>query len=374
MRQPNGKGQKPAFPGQTRAPVETKNVQFEQTVWATGLDHPWGLAFLPDGRALVTERPGRIRYIEKDGKISEPLTGLPAISAQGGQAGLFDVVLDPGFARNKRVYISYMAPVDGGVTLTVMRAELNGNALTNSKNIFAALPVLPPSNNMGGRMLIAADGNLFLTVGDRFPRPYTNNTSQNLDSHLGKIVRITTDGAAPKDNPFVGQANAKPEIWAIGTRSQEALAIRPGTTELWEVEHGARGGDEINLIEKGKNYGWPVIAYGIDYSGQPILEGITQKAGMEQPLYYWDPVIAPSSILFYTGDKFPAWKNSLFITGLASQSLVRVSLDGKKVVGEERLLGQTLRKRVRGVKQGPDGLLYILTDVTDGQILKLSPK
>jgi len=239
--------------------------------------------------------------------------------------------------------------------------------------IFAASPVVPASNNMGGRMLFAPDGALFLTVGDRFPRPYTNNTAQHLDSDLGKIVRITTEGAAPKDNPFVGQANAKPEIWAIGTRSEEGLAFNPISHELWETEHGARGGDEINVIEKGRNYGWPVIAYGIDYSGQPILDGITQKAGMEQPLYYWDPVIAPSDMMFYTGAKFPAWKNSLFITGLASQVLVRVSLEGKKVVGEERLL-RDVHHRLRGVKEGPDGLIYVLTDVTEGEILKLSPK
>lgn len=388
-RRPNNPSELPAFAGQTRAPVDEKGVQFTQTVWATGLDHPWGLQFLPGGRGLVTERVGRIRYIEKDGRLSDPIKGLPAISmTPPGQAGLFDIALDPRFASNHRVYFSYVAAADGGVTLTVMRAKLEGPTLSEQKVIFQALPIVPASNNIGGRMLFGKDGSLFVTVGDRFSSPtdqpalraagftqdYTANQAQKLNSDLGKMIRIDTDGKPVKSNPFFGSKEARPEIYSIGQRSMEAIAINPRSGDLWSVDFGARGGDEVNIIKPGKNYGWPVITYGTDYTAAKILGDITKQAGMEQPIYYWDPSFSPSGLMFYTGDRFPAWKGSLFVGGLSALAVGRLTLDGDRVVGEERLL-KDLRKRIRDVRQGPDGLIYVLTDVAnDGQVIRLSPK
>jgi glucose/arabinose dehydrogenase len=390
MRRPNNISELPAFPGQTRAPVDKKNVQFDQTVWATGLLHPWALQFLPDGRGLVTERAGTLRYIAVDGKLSDPITGMPTVSTTpAGQAGLFDLTLDPKFKSNKRIYFSYMAAVEGGTTLTVTRAELNGSALTNSKVIFQAMPVVPASNNMGGRMTWDKAGNLFVTVGDRFSSPtdepgkqepgftqqYKTNQSQMLNSDLGKIVRIDTDGKAAKGNPFASNKEARAEIYSIGERSEEAVAINPKSGDLWSVEFGPRGGDEVNVIKPGKNYGWPTITYGTDYTGAKILGDITQQAGLEQPIYYWDPSFSPSGLMFYTGDKFPAWRGSAFIGGLSALALGRLSLDGDKVTGEERLLGD-LHKRIRDVRQGPDGYIYVMTDGNspDSQIIRLTPK
>jgi glucose/arabinose dehydrogenase len=390
MRRPNNISELPAFPGQTRAPVDKKGVQFNQTVWATGLLHPWALQFLPDGRGLVTERAGTLRYIAVDGKLSGPIIGMPTVSVvPAGQSGLFDVALDPKFKSNSRIYFSYMAAVDGGMTLTVMRAELKGVALVNQKVIFQAMPVVPASNNMGGRLLFDKTGAMFVTVGDRFSSPtdepgrqepgftqqYKTNQAQMLNSDLGKIVRIDTDGKPAKGNPFLNNKDARGEIYSIGERSEEAIAINPKSGDLWSVEFGPRGGDEVNIIKPGKNYGWPVITYGTDYTGGKILGDITQQAGMEQPIYYWDPSFSPSGLMFYTGDKFPAWKGSLFVGGLSAIALGRLTLNGDKVVGEERLLTE-LRKRIRDVRQGPDGNIYVVTDTNspDAQVIRLTPK
>lgn len=371
---PNGKGQHPAFAGQTRAPALTTNTRFQVQTLARGLDHPWGGVFLPDGRLLLTERIGRLRLLSRDGALSAPLAGAPRV-VTGGQAGLFDVALDPGFASNRLIYVAYMEARSGGAGLTVARGRLNETAgraaLEGLSVIFRAEPAVAGSANIGGR-LVFADGKLFVTVGDRFT-PQNRRQAQLLDSDFGKVVRINADGSIPKDNPFAGRSGARGEIWSVGHRNPQSAAINPWTHKLWIVEHGARGGDEINIVEPGRNYGWPVITYGVDYSGAPIGQGLTRRAGMQQPVYYWDPVIAPSGMAFYDAGLFPAWKGSLFVGGLASSHLARLTLKGDRVIGEEWLL-QDLGERIRDVAVGPDGALWLLTDSSDGKVLRLAPK
>jgi glucose/arabinose dehydrogenase len=376
-RPPNGAGQKPAFQGQTRAPELKLGVAFDVVTVAQGLQNPWGLAFLPGGKMLVTERPGRLRVVSAEGKLSAPVAGLPPVDSRG-QGGLLGIALDPQFASNGMVYWSYSEPREGGVNNTaVARGKLVDGAaprVDNVEVIYHQAPSLNSPLHYGGRLIFAPDGTLFVTQGERSITE-GRMQAQRMDGLLGKIVRINPDGSIPKDNPFVGKEGVRPEIWSLGHRNVQAAALHPTTNELWEVEHGTRGGDEINIARKGKDYGWPTIAYGIEYRGGPITGGIQAKEGMEQPLYYWDPVIAPSGMTFYTADLFPAWKGSLFIGGLASTNLVRLTLDGEKVVGEERLLTdlQPARDRIRDVKQGPDGALYVLTDNAAGRILKLVP-
>jgi glucose/arabinose dehydrogenase len=338
---------------------------------ASGLEHPWGLAFLPDGRMLVTERPGRLRIVAADGKLSEPVKGVPQVY-ETGQGGLLDVVLDPKFTDNRLIYWSYAEP-DGSVAGTaVARGRLvedgGGPArLENVQVIFRQQPKVDGPNHWGSRLVFAPDGTLFVTLGERFQR----DRAQNLNEHLGKIVRINADGSIPKNNPFVRRRDARPEIWSLGHRNVQAAAINPQTKRLWIIDHGARGGDEINIPEAGKNYGWPIITYGRDYSYLPIGEG-TAKPGLEQPIYYWDPSIAPSGMAFYTADRFPAWRGDLFVGSLKLALLVRLELDGTRVTHEERLL-EDLSERIRDVRQGPDGLLYLLTDNSDGRILRIEP-
>jgi aldose sugar dehydrogenase len=337
---------------------------------ARGLDHPWALAFLPDGRMLVTERLGRMRLIAKDGTLSPPLGGVPKVFASG-QGGLLDLALDRGFAQNHTVYFCYAEPMDGRGRTVLARARLLDEGtprLDAVQVIFRQAGPLSSGNHFGCRIVQTADDNLFLTTGDHFT---TRDQAQNLGDDLGKIIRIRPDGSAPPDNPFVGRAGAKPEIWSYGHRNAQGLVLDPATGKLWEHEHGPRGGDEVNIIERGKNYGWPVIGYGIDYSGAKIHES-THKPGMEQPLKYWVPSIAPSGMTFYTGDLFAAWRGSLFLGALVSQVLVRLEIDGDKVVKEERLL-QQLRERIRDVRQGPDGALWLATDNSSGRILRLAP-
>jgi aldose sugar dehydrogenase len=337
-----------------------------QTV-ARGLEHPWALAFLPDGRMLVTERPGRLRTVERDGRVSEPLAGVPQVQA-GGQGGLLDAALDPRFAENRLVYLSYAEPGEGGAGTAVARGRLGEGRLEDVRVIYRQQPKVEGSNHFGSRLVFARDGTLFVTQGDRFSY---RDKAQDLSVGLGKIVRIKPDGSVPQDNPFVGRAGVRPEIWSHGHRNVQSAALHPQTGQLWTVEHGARGGDELNRPEAGKNYGWPVITYGVDYSGAKIGEG-TAKPGMEQPVYYWDPVIAPSGMTFYTGDAFPDWKGSILVGSLRPGLLVRLTLEGGRVVREERYLGD-LRERIRDVRQGPDGLLYLLTDSRDGRILRVMP-
>ena len=374
-RPPNAPHQSPAFPGQTRAPEKRLGVAFDVVTVVEGLQNPWSVAFLPGGKMLITERPGRLRVLGTDGKLSEPLTGVPPVDARG-QGGLLDVALDPAFAKNQTIYWSYAEPREPGVNNTaVAKGTLMDGAVPRVDNvqvIYHQTPSLSSPLHFGSRLIFGRDGTLFVTQGERSITE-GRMQAQRLDGLLGKIVRINTDGSVPRDNPFVGKEGVRPEIWSLGHRNIQSAALHPTTGELWEVEHGTRGGDEINIARKGKDYGWPTIAYGIEYRGGPISGDITAKDGMEQPLYYWDPVIGPSGMVFYTADAFPAWKGSLFIGGHATSDLVRVSLDGEKVVGEERLL-KDLKARIRDVRQGPDGALYLLTDSASGQLLKLVPK
>jgi glucose/arabinose dehydrogenase len=336
---------------------------------ARGLNHPWGLAFLPDGRMLVTERPGRLRVVTRDGKVSAAVAGVPQVRASG-QGGLHDVVVDREFASNNTLYFCYAEPAQGGGRTAMARARFNdGEALQLSdvKVLFRQEGPLSSGNHYGCRIVQGRDGNLWLTTGDHFTY---RDEAQNLGNHLGKIVRLTPDGAVPPDNPFVGRRDAKPEIWSYGHRNSQGAALHPQNGKLWMHEHGPRGGDEVNIPLAGKNYGWPVIGYGIDYSGAKIHEA-TAKPGMEQPIKYWVPSIAPSGMAFYTADLFPNWKGNLFIGALAGQLLVRLELDGEKVTKEERLL-QNLRERIRDVRQGPDGAIWLLTDSSDGRLLRVT--
>jgi glucose/arabinose dehydrogenase len=378
QRPPNGRNQTPAFPGQTDAPEKKSNVAFDVVTVAEGFENPWGLAFLPNGKMLVTERPGRLRVVSADGKLSEPVTGLPPVDARG-QGGLLDVALDPNFASNGLIYWTYAEVAGDGINNTAAARGkfVDGAAprVDDVKVIYSQRPSLASRQHYGSRLVFARDGLLYITQGERSITE-GRMQAQRLDGLLGKIVRIHPDGAIPKDNPFVGREGARPEIWSLGHRNIQGAALNPNTGELWEVEHGTRGGDEINIARKGKDYGWPTIAYGIEYSGGPILDGQTAKEGMEQPIYYWDPVIGPSGMAFYTGNLFPAWKGNLFIGGHATNDLVRLELNGEKIVGEERLLTdlQPKRERIRDVRQGPDGAIYLLTDSQQGRLLKLVPK
>ncbi len=378
VRPPNGQGQKPAFEGQTRAPEQKLNVAFSVVTVSEGLANPWGLAFLPDGRMLVTERPGRLRVVSADGKqVSEPVAGLPAVDARG-QGGLLDVTLDPAFATNRLIYWSYAEPGQNANNTAVARGRLVDGAAPKVENvqaIFHQAPSLTSNAHFGGRLVFGTDGTLFITLGDRSITE-GRMQAQRMDGLLGKIVRINADGSIPTDNPFVARTGVRPEIWSFGHRNVQAATLHPTTGELWELEHGTRGGDELNIARKGKDYGWPTIAYGIEYQGAPITGGIQQREGMEQPRYFWDPNIAPSGMVFYTGTLFPAWRDSLFVGGLASTNLVRLTVQGDRVTGEERLLQdlQPQRERIRTVRQGPDGALYLLTDSPQGRILKLVPK
>jgi glucose/arabinose dehydrogenase len=349
-------------------PSSAGNIMIE--TFAKGLDHPWALAFLPDGRILVTERGGRMHLVGKDGRISPAFAELPKVFASG-QGGLHDVVLDRHYAENHTIYFCYAEPVGGGGRTALARARLLDEGvprLADVAVIFHQDGPLSSGNHFGCRIAQAPDNNLFLTLGEHFT---TRDQAQNLANHLGKIIRIRPDGSVPPDNPFVATPGAKPETWSFGHRNPQGLAFHPATGRLWEHEHGPRGGDEVNIIEKGKNYGWPVIGYGIDYSGAKIHES-THKDGMEQPVWYWVPSIAPSGMAFYAGNLFPTWRGNLFVGALAGQILVRLELEGEKVLKEERLLAQ-LHERIRDVRQGPDGALWLATDNSSGRILRLAP-
>jgi glucose/arabinose dehydrogenase len=337
---------------------------------ASGLANPWALAFLLDGRLLVTERPGRMRVVTRDGALSPPLGGVPKVSASG-QGGLLDIILDREYAQNRTIYFCFAEPVSGGARTSMARAKLledGSPRLDEVKIIFRQEGPLSSGNHFGCRIVQARDGNLFLTMGDHFTY---RDEAQNLANHLGKVVRITPDGGVPPDNPFVGKQGAKPEIWSFGHRNSQGAALHPQTGKLWMHEHGPRGGDEINVPEAGKNYGWPVIGFGIDYNGARIHEG-THRTGMEQPLRYWVPSIAPSGMAFYNGTAFPEWRGNLFVGALAGKTLVRLELDGEKIAKEERLL-TTMGERIRDVREGPDGALWLVTDNAAGRILRVAP-
>ena len=333
-----------------------------------GLEHPWSLAFLPDGRMLVTERPGRLLLLGADGALVSEIAGLPPIFVEG-QAGLLDVVLSPDFARDARIYISYAEPnLRGNLAGTaVLRGRLAGNALQDVEVIYRQEPKLSSGTHVGSRLVFDDAGHLFVTQGENNKRP----TAQELDKLQGKLVRIDADGSVPEDNPFVGREGVRPEIWSYGHRNMQGAALHPLTRKLWTTEHGPMGGDEINIPEAGRNYGWPIITWGINYSGDAIPEAKgTSAEGMEQPHHYFEVSPAISGLAFYTADRMPAWRHSLFLGALAKACLIRLELDGDRIVGEERLLGER-NERIRDVRQGPDGYLYALTDAQEGKLLRI---
>lgn len=366
----NNPDQKPAFEGQTRAPGVQTAVSMAHAVMASGLVHPWGLALLPDGQWLVTEKPGRMRVISAEGQIGAPITGLPAVDARG-QGGLLDVIVGPSFGQDRMIYWSYAEPREGGNATSVARGRLSDDLtrVDNVQVIFRALPVYDGDKHFGSSLAFAPDGKLFITLGERSDKPMRPQ-AQDLGSHMGKTIRINADGSVPADNPFVGQAGAKPEIWSLGHRNMQGIAVQPGTGAIWTVEHGTRGGDEINLDQAGKNYGWPGVAYGIEYNGQPI-PAVTAKEGTEQPVYYWDPVIAPGGMTFYSGPMLPGWNGNLLVTGLAGKHLARLVLENNRVVGEERLL-TGLNERIRDVAVAADGAVWVITDEEDGKLIRLA--
>ena len=346
-------------PKEVPLPARVTNV-------AVGLEHPWAVTFLPDGRMLVTERPGRLRLVGRDGQLSAPLSGVPAVVARG-QGGLLDVTLSPRFEQDRLVYLSFAEPGGPGGGTAVVRGRLGDGGLEGTQVIWRQEPKVNSNNHWGSRLVWRSDGTLFVTLGERF---FHSELAQDLSTTLGKIVRINADGSVPRDNPFVGRVNVRPEIWSYGHRNAQAAAL-DAIGELWTVEHGARGGDELNNPQPGRNYGWPVITYGVDYSGARIGYG-TARAGMEQPVYYWDPVIAPSGAVFYTGAAFPDWRGDLFVGSLQPGRLVRLRIRDRRVVQEERYVIDR-GERVRDVRQGPDGFLYLLTDHPKGRLIRLDP-
>jgi glucose/arabinose dehydrogenase len=347
----------------------TRTVQTEagrmsvQTV-ASGLDHPWGMTFLPDGRLLVTERSGRLRILAKDGKLSGPVPGTPNVFSQG-QGGLLDVALDPDFATNRLVYLSFSEPGEGGASTALGVGRFENDRIDGFKVIFRQQPKVSGGNHFGGRIAFAPSGQLFLTMGERFKF----DPAQDLSVHLGKIVRLNRDGSVPEDNPFVKRKDAKPEIWTYGHRNVQGIAIQPRTGTVFASEFGPLGGDELNIIEPGKNYGWPLVSWGKHYDGRAIPNPST-RPDLTDAIRHWTPVISPSGITFYTGDLFPKWRGSLLIGGLSSTGVVRLEIDGRKVTHEERM---QLAERIRDVEQAPDGSVYLLTDESNGQVLRLTP-
>jgi glucose/arabinose dehydrogenase len=364
---------KPAFAGQTRAPAIRTRTPFEVTEIASGFDKPWAIAFLPDRRMLVTEKPtGRLYIVTPEGRKSPPVTGLPPVDGRG-QGGLLDVELGPDFAASRLIYWTYYEPRSGGNGLAVARGRLlegEQPRVDDVRVVFRMQPTLDSTMHAGGRLVFAPDGTLFVTLGERSILA-GRAQARDLASHFGKVVRIHPDGSVPRDNPYVDRKGARPEIWSSGHRNILGAAL-DGQNRLWIAEMGPRGGDELNRPEAGRDYGWPTIGYGEEYSGARIHEA-TQGPGMEQPVYYWDPVISPSGMTIYSGELFPEWRGNFFIGGLSSQALVRLVVEGDRVVGEERLL-RDLRAHIREVVQGPDGALYLLTDSTNGKLLKVTPR
>ena len=344
-------------------PRNTKAGTIKVETVATELSHPWGLAFLPDGRMLVTERSGTLRLVSKDGKLSPPLSGVPKVVVAG-QGGLLDVAIDPDFKSNSLVYLTYSEPGEGGAGTAVARGKLGESGLDGVEVIFRQEPKVGGGNHFGSRLVFAPDGKLFVTLGERF----TFTPAQDLTNDLGKIVRINPDGSVPKDNPFVGRTDARPEIWSYGHRNPQGAAILPKTGKLWETEFGPMGGDELNIPQAGANYGWPVVSWGSHYTGEDIPDPPTHPE-FADAIYHWNPVISPSGITFYTADAIPAWKGNLLIAALSGQAIVRLTLDGEKVVDEERI---PMGARIRDVVQGPDGTVYALTDEGNGEILRLT--
>ncbi len=369
-KQPNT-NYKPAFAGQTRIAGVKTQTPIDVKVLNSGLTKPWGITSLPDGRFLITEKGGSMRIASATGELSEAITGLPAVNSKG-QGGLLGVTLDPAFSTNRMVYWVFSEDVSGGNLTAVAKGKLSADEkkIEGSTVIYRATPAYNGNLHFGGRILFDKDGNLFVSTGERSDK-VTRPQSQDLKSGLGKVMHITTDGKPAPGNPFLNDPNARPEIYTYGHRNVQGLAFHPQTGDLWENEFGPRGGDELNRIEAGKNYGWPTITYGLEYSGDKIGDAITQKDGLEQPVYYWDPVLSPSGMTFYTGDAIPEWKNNLFISGLSSQHIARLVIENNKVVGEERIAADQ-SQRFRDVTQGKDGALYAVTD--EGRLYRIGKK
>jgi glucose/arabinose dehydrogenase len=372
----------PAFPEQTRAPEARSGVRLAVTELAGGLEHPWGMAFLPDGALIVTERPGRMRLIGPDGAVSAPLDGVPAVHARR-QGGLLDVAISPDFAEDRLVYWSYAKPLGGGTSATAAargRLSEDRSAIEGVTDIFVQTPPSPTPMHYGSRLVFDGDGHLFVTTGEHSSRA-ERVLAQDLGTSYGKVLRLRPDGSVPPDNPFVGEPGVIEGIRTLGHRNVQGAAIHPESGALWTVEHGPRGGDELNLSGPGLNYGWPEVSYGLNYDGSPVGDGIASAREFEEPVYFWDPVIAPSGMAFYRGDLFPGWDGDLLIAGLNPGALVRLELDGgaataaggdpPRVVGEERLL--TDAGRIRDVEIAPDGAVLVLTDESDGAVLRLTP-
>ena len=352
---------KPAFAGQTRIGGVKTTTPYEAKVLSTALKSPWGVTPLPDGRLLITEKEGTMRIATTAGALSAPITGLPPVNPAG-QGGLLGLAVDPQFNSNRMVYWVFSEKVQGGNLTAVAKGKLSADEkrIEDATVIYRATPAYDGTLHYGGRILIDKDGNLIVSTGERSDLQ-TRPLAQDLNAALGKVLRITKDGQPAAGNPFAGRAGARPEIYSYGHRNVQSLAFHPQTGDLWEAEFGPRGGDELNRIEPGKNYGWPTITYGLEYSGKKVGEGITQKEGLEQPVYYWDPVLSPSGMTFYSGDKIPEWKNNLFIGGLSSAHIARLVIKDNKVTGEERLLANE-GQRFRAVTEGNDGALYAVTD------------
>lgn len=369
-REPNS-NYKPAFTGQTRAPGVTTTTSYEGKVLSNGLNRPWGIAVLPDGRFLITEKGGTMRIATTAGALSAPITGLPPVNSSG-QGGLLGLTTDPDFATNRVVYWTFSEDVQGGNLTSVAKGTLSADErrMENVSVIYRATPAYRGSLHYGSRILVDKTGNLIFSTGERSDKE-TRPQAQQLNSGLGKIIRITREGKPASGNPFAGRSDARPEIYSYGHRNVQGLAFHPETGDLWENEFGPRGGDELNLIQPGRNYGWPTITYGIEYSGEKVGSALTQQEGLEQPVYYWDPVLSPSGMTFYSGDAIPEWKNNLFLAGLNSTHIARLVLRNNRVVGEERLLtgeGQ----RFRDITQGKDGALYAVTD--EGRLYRIAKK
>lgn len=362
---------KPAFPGQTRIGGVTTTTPYQSQVLTSDLQSPWGITQLPDGRFLITEKKGTMRIATPEGKVSEPITGLPAVNS-GGQGGLLGLRVDPDFASNRMVYWLFSEKLPDGNLTAVAKGKLSADEkkIEGATVIYRATPAYDGTLHYGGRILFDKEGNLVISTGERSDLA-TRPQAQDLQSGLGKIIRITKDGKPAAGNPFANRQDARPELYSYGHRNVQGLAFHPVTGDLWETEFGPRGGDELNRVEPGKNYGWPTITYGLEYSGKKIGDSIQQKAGLEQPVYYWDPVLSPSGITFYAGNAIPEWQNNLFIAGLSSQHIARIVIKDNKVVGEERLLADE-KQRFRDVTEGKDGALYAVTD--GGRLYKISKK
>ncbi|ANE49477.1 PQQ-dependent sugar dehydrogenase [Flavisolibacter tropicus] len=362
---------KPAFAGQTRIAGVTTTTPYEGTAITKALNHPWGIAVLPDGRLLITEKSGTMRIATTSGQLSETISGIPSVNSSG-QGGLLGITIDPQYASNRMVYWVFSEKTSQGNLTAVAKGKLSADehSIENATVIYRATPAFNSNMHYGGRILVDATGNLIVSTGERSDI-ITRPQAQDLNSALGKIVRITKDGQPAPGNPFTGRAGARPELYSYGHRNVQGLAFHPVTGDLWENEFGPRGGDELNRIQAGHNYGWPTITYGLEYSGQMVGEGITQKDGLDQPVYYWDPVLSPSGMTFYSGDQIPEWKNNLFIGGLSSNHIARLVIRDNKVVGEERLLSGE-GQRFRDVAQGKDGALYAITD--EGRLYRIAKK